>query len=396
MNIPQSIEDLEKYIKLEIAESIHLDYKASPALSKKKRDEICKDVSSFANSDGGMLIYGIIEEDALPTALDMGVESSSIESSSISREWIEQIINTNISPTIQDIEITEIPKSTTSSYFAIKIPKSINAPHQAPDKKYYKRYNFMSSPMEHYEIEDVKNRKIIVPPLVDFNVELYGHLIKLVVENIGDQVATDVHFDFNEGFKWYRGEIPNAFKKGIKFLPPRRKIAFTIGTSFTILGEKSEHPSSFDVEISYIHPQIDCRYTEDIHIDLNDFLGCSIPPNELKDIAKHLEEISKFKNNINTISNVLTILARISGASGLDLSLTSLRNLKHIYEREGNLEPINLKNCDFQIIAEYFGISNTLAMDIYEWIHYNHNNQALENIEGITQDLKMQIEQHMK
>lgn len=391
MNTPHSIEDLEKFIELEIAESIHLDYKASPALSKKKRDEICKDVSSFANSDGGMLVYGILEQDALPTALDKGVESSSI-----SREWIEQIIKTNIEPTIQDIEITEIPKNNIYSYFAIKIPKSINAPHQAPDKKYYKRYNFMSSPMEHYEIEDVKNRKIIVPPLVDFNVELYGHLIKLVVENIGDQVANDVHFDFQQDFKWYRGDMPNALKNGIKFLPPRRKIAFAIGTSFTILGEKSEYPSSFDVKVSYLHPQVDSRYTEDIHVDLNDFLGCSIPPNELKDIAKHLEEISSFKNNINTISNVLTSLARISGASGLDLSLTSLRNIKKIYEREGGFVPINLKDCDFQIIAEYFGIENSLAMDIYEWIHYNHNNEPIESIEGVTPDLKKQIEEHLK
>lgn len=392
MNTPKTVEDLEKYIQLEIAESIHLDYKASPALSKKKRDEICKDVSSFANSDGGMLIYGILEQDTLPTALDMGVESTSI-----SREWIEQIINTNIAPTIQDIEIIEIPQDTSYSYFAIKIPKSINAPHQAPDKKYYKRYNFMSSPMEHYEVEDVKNRRIILPPLVDFNVEFYGHLIKIVVENIGDQVATDVKFEFNKGFKWYRGDMPNALKNGIKFLPPRRKIAFAIGTSFTIFGEKSKHPSSFDVKLSYIHPQTDSsRYTEDIHINLNDFLGCSIPPNELKDIAKHLEEISSFKNNINTISNVLTSLARISGSSGLDLSLTTLRNLKNIYEKEGKLTPINLKNCDFEIIAEYFEIEYSLAMDIYEWIHCNQNNEPLESIQGLTKDLIKQIKLHLK
>lgn len=390
MNPPRSIEDLEKYIKLEIAESIHLDYKASPAMSKKKRDEICKDVSSFANSDGGLIIYGILEEDALPITLDEGVENSSI-----SREWIEQVIITNISPNIPDIEIIEIHNGKTNSYFAIKIAKSFNAPHQAPDKKYYKRYNFMSSPMEHYEIEDIKNRKLIVPPLVDFNVELYGHLIKLVVENIGDQVATDVSFEFDEDFRWYRAEMPNAFENGLKFLPPRRKIAFNIGTSFSILSEKSEYQSSFDVKISYIHPQIASKYIEEIHIDLNDFMGCSIPPNELKDIAKHLDEISKFKTNLNTISTELTSLARVSGASGLDLSLTSLRNLKHIFEKESGFEPINLRDCDFQLIAEYLGVNNSLAMDIYEWIHYNYNNDPIESIEGITEELKQLIQKHI-
>jgi hypothetical protein len=390
MNPPRSIVDLEKYIKLEIAENIHLDYKASPALSKKNRDEICKDVSSFANSDGGLLIYGILEEDDLTTVLDVGVEKSSI-----SREWIEQVINTNISPNIPGIEIIEIQKDKTNSYYAIKIPKSFNGPHQAPDKKYYKRYNFTSSPMEHYEIEDINNRRLIVPPLVDFNVELYDHLIKLVIENIGDQVATDVKFEFDEDFRWYRAEMPNALKNGIKFLPPRRKISFNIGTSFSILGKNSEYQSSFDVKISYIHPQTASRYIEDIHIDLNDFMGCSVPPNELKDIAKHLDEISKFKTDLNTISTELTSLARISGASGLDLSLTSLRNLKHIFEKESGFEPINLRDCDFQIIAEYLGVSNSLAMDIYEWIHCNHNHAPLESIEGITEELKQIIEKHI-
>jgi len=390
MNPPRSIDDLEKYIKLEIAENIHLDYKASPAMSKKKRDEICKDVSSFANSDGGLLVYGMLEENAIPTSLDDGVENSSI-----SREWIEQVINTNIYPIIPDVEIVEIKNEKTNSYFVIKIPKSINAPHQAPDKKYYKRYNFMSSPMEHYEIEDVKNRKSIVQPLVDFNVELYGHLIKLVVENIGDQVATDVNFEFEKDFKWYGSVMPSALKNGIKFLPPRRKIAFSIGTSFSILGGKSKYQSSFDVKITYMHPQIASRYIEEIHIDLNDFMGCSIPPNELKEIAKHLDEIAKFKTNINIISTELTSLSRISGASGLDLSLTSLRNLKHIFEKESCFESINLKDCDFQVIAEYLGVSNSLAMDIYQWIHCNNNNDPIENIEGVTEELKRVIEKHL-
>jgi|MTBAKMStandDraft_1061839.scaffolds.fasta_scaffold10264_1 hypothetical protein len=328
MKTPITIEDLEKYILNEIQENIHLDYKASPALSKKKRDEICKDISAFANSDGGVVIYGIEEVNALPTSLDSGVDTSKIN-----REWIEQILTTNISPEIPGIEIVEIKIDPQYSYFVLKIPKSHNAPHQAPDNKYYKRYNFMSSPMEHYEIEDIRNRSINIPSLVDFNVELNGHLMKLVVENIGEIVARDVTFEFSEGFKWYRGEFPKALKEGIKFLPPRRKIAYVIGTSFTILSEKSEHPTSFDVKISYKHPSINSIYAENIHIDLKDFLGSALPANELKDIAKSLEEISKFKNELQRISNDLNSLSRISGASGLDLSLTTFKNFKHISDR---------------------------------------------------------------
>jgi predicted HTH transcriptional regulator len=57
-------DDLQRLIDDEIQESLTLDYKASPALAKdsKSRDELCKDVSAFANSAGGQIIYGIEEK----------------------------------------------------------------------------------------------------------------------------------------------------------------------------------------------------------------------------------------------------------------------------------------------------------------------------------------------
>jgi predicted HTH transcriptional regulator len=59
-----------------------LDYKSSGALAKdsKSRDELCKDVSAFANSAGGQIVYGIDEKNK---KLDGG--------SALTREWIEQV-----------------------------------------------------------------------------------------------------------------------------------------------------------------------------------------------------------------------------------------------------------------------------------------------------------------
>jgi len=146
-------EDLQRLVDEEIQESLTLDYKASPALARddKPRDELCKDVSAFANSAGGQIIYGIVEKDRKPVKVDDG--------SDLSREWIEQVIDSNVQPRLDGLVITPVPVGSGRHAYVLTIPQaSGRAPHQAPDKKYYKRQNFQSVPMEDYEIRDALRR----------------------------------------------------------------------------------------------------------------------------------------------------------------------------------------------------------------------------------------------
>jgi hypothetical protein len=148
--------DLERLISDGVSESLTLDYKRSEGLSKNKRDELCKDVSAFANSTGGRLIYGIPEENRVPQALDAGIDKTVI-----TREWIEQVLNSNIQPRIDGLRITHISAETGNNqvFYVIEVPQATaRAPHQAPDKKYYKRFNFQSVAMEDYEIRDTLRR----------------------------------------------------------------------------------------------------------------------------------------------------------------------------------------------------------------------------------------------
>ena len=166
MNIPVKREDLELLIQQEVQESLHLDYKRSASLSKSGQKEIPKDVSAFANSDGGMIIYGIEESGHLPVRIDEGIPNSVV-----TREWIEQTILSNIAPRIEGIQIQQIPLDPSNSAYCINIPKSYRAPHQErKNKRYYKRFNFNSVPMEDYEISDVRARSRSVKPLARFDV----------------------------------------------------------------------------------------------------------------------------------------------------------------------------------------------------------------------------------
>lgn len=150
-NDDYTIEDIEGLINNEVEENIHLDYKASAALEKndRKRAEITKDVSAFANSDGGIIIYGISEEDHRPKEL------SFIDGRIYTKEWLENVIQL-IQPRIEGIRIFPIRGDDMGqTLYVVKIPRSGNAPHMANDRRYYKRYNFMSVPMEDYEVKDL-------------------------------------------------------------------------------------------------------------------------------------------------------------------------------------------------------------------------------------------------
>lgn len=168
-----NISDIENLILNQVEENLHLDYKAADALQKtdSKKKEISKDISAFANSDGGIVIYGV-KEFTEPTKKYLPEKTDPIDRNIISKEWLEQVINSNVSPRIDGIKITPIPIEIEKDkvILVVEIPKS-NTAHQAGDQRYYKRFNFESVAMYDYEIRDVMNRKKFPKIELSFKIE---------------------------------------------------------------------------------------------------------------------------------------------------------------------------------------------------------------------------------
>ncbi|HTE22898.1 AlbA family DNA-binding domain-containing protein [Flavitalea sp.] len=148
--------DLEELISVKAEESIYLEFKKSGALqmSDKVKEEISKDISAFANSDGGVIIYGMAEVNHVAT------EFSFTDGNVITKEWLENVIISGVQRVIPGITIEPVRFSNdvTKTVYVVKIPRSHHAPHMAKTGKYYRRYNFQAVPMAEYEIRDMYGR----------------------------------------------------------------------------------------------------------------------------------------------------------------------------------------------------------------------------------------------
>lgn len=176
MNVPKTLEDINNLISNKIEESLNLEYKSADALknTENNKKEISKDVSSMANSSGGIIIYGIKEYDSQSEHLPE--EITPIERKEVSKEWLEDVITSNIYPKIEDLKIHPVKlENENQVVYVVEIPQSTTA-HQARDQRYYKRYNFKSQPMYDYEIRDVMNRSKHPQIEIEFYIKKYKKL----------------------------------------------------------------------------------------------------------------------------------------------------------------------------------------------------------------------------
>lgn len=151
-----------------VKEGLHLEYKASGAIDKRddsKKLEMARDVSAFANADGGQIIYGMTEKDHEPAGLDQGIDPKVYP-----EIWFEQVLQQHITPSISGLRPRHVPLTKTTVAVVIDVPATKGDPHQV-DGRYYRRHNFNRLYMEHYEIRDAMRR--VLDPALQIEFDLF-------------------------------------------------------------------------------------------------------------------------------------------------------------------------------------------------------------------------------
>ena len=111
-----------------------------------------KQVSAFANAQGGRVFLGIRDDGSIDEGIPIDVKSGG------TKAWLENLIQDLVTPRLQEYNVFEVLLSKTRAAYIIDIPNSEHAPHQAKDQRYYLRIAGMSRPMDHIHIEDVFRR----------------------------------------------------------------------------------------------------------------------------------------------------------------------------------------------------------------------------------------------
>jgi hypothetical protein len=111
-----------------VLESKTLDYKKtlSDLRVDPVKEEFLADISSFANSSGGDLVFGIEESRGEPITVD-GFSISNVDNLI---NQIQSILNSQIEPRIFGIDIQPIQLINNDYVLIIRIPKSWNPPHR--------------------------------------------------------------------------------------------------------------------------------------------------------------------------------------------------------------------------------------------------------------------------
>lgn len=204
-----TFDDIKSLIDSEAEESVYLEFKDAGALEKTegKKKDIAKDVSAFANSDGGIIVYGIREEN------HKAVSITFINGNDFTKEWLEQVINTGVQRHIPGLQIFPIRNNgdVQQTVYVVKVPRSADAPHISKDNRYYKRNNFMAVPMEEYEVRDSYTRMVLSKLVIDkfYLTEIkidpreIKFTINVIVFNVGEV------FEPNYKTAVYFSEIPD-------------------------------------------------------------------------------------------------------------------------------------------------------------------------------------------
>jgi hypothetical protein len=153
--------DLQGLCDQRVREGTQLDFKDDlPSNDDKSKVDFLHDVTALANTNGGDLIYGIIEErESDGTKTGIAAKASGIENLNVDdrKLWMLNLIRDNTEPRLIGVDIYPVVIDATHTALIVRVPRSWNAPHAVKFGKhwrFYARHSAGNYPMDVTQLRD--------------------------------------------------------------------------------------------------------------------------------------------------------------------------------------------------------------------------------------------------
>jgi hypothetical protein len=154
---------IEAFVDDEQEEDVLLEFKTVSSSDMKNKDDkksFAKALSGFANSSGGLIVWGI---DARKNV--RGIDSASalkpVDDVSLFLTKLNEFEGQFVSPVVDGVRHKKIETTGTKGYAVTLVPESYGTPHMAKggEDRYYKRSGDSFYRMEHFDLEDMFGRR---------------------------------------------------------------------------------------------------------------------------------------------------------------------------------------------------------------------------------------------
>jgi hypothetical protein len=159
-----SEDDLKQLVENQVLEKKNLDYKLLlPSNADGEKKEFLADVSSFANSSGGDLLFGITQDNAtgLPKEI-VGLDSLNIDKEILR---LESIVRDGIEPRIPSVAIHAVKLTNSNTVLIMRIQRSWVLPHRIKFLKSYRFYSRGTNGKYELDIGELRNAFTVIESL---------------------------------------------------------------------------------------------------------------------------------------------------------------------------------------------------------------------------------------
>ncbi|MFC2013850.1 helix-turn-helix domain-containing protein [Chloroflexota bacterium] len=153
---------INEFTESQREEDLHLDFKRlnDSKMDRDDRKNFAKALSGFANSDGGIIVWGI---DARPNSKGINCASDKfpIRQLRLTISRLNEFTSSLVNPSVDGVIHKPIECGDDSGFAVALIPSSDSTPHMAKggEDRYFKRSGDSFIRMEHFDIEDMFGRR---------------------------------------------------------------------------------------------------------------------------------------------------------------------------------------------------------------------------------------------